>query len=574
MFGQNIFFLFVFFVSCKDNEEPLKDGTLSPSVVSRGVETQIDLQLNRSFLLQDSFFDLGKGVMIQDTYVIDDQHATIDLYIQPNTSLGTRDVLIISDGKRLNLPSAYSIISESFLIEPNQADIGEMLGIGILGTNTEWTNSELEIDFGQNIEVIEFQVLSDTLAEALIFVQSDVVPGKHDIRLKDQNDNVLILPDGLQIDRETTKISFDPQTISQGDTVSFSIRSVDSNFLENPPTVTFYENFVESNDIQLRNLNIINERKISGQIQISNAATIGHRAIEIESGDEKKHLPYAFEILESPWDPKGVAIDLQMSVERYLDPTTCDLFEEVEAKAVFYIPLQPACDDSIGISNTEVSLDINQFYSSEENISCPTPKSIPAGDTIWLESDQNTISLEKIIHPTTNQISYESPTLTLQDYKLNTPYSLRIDGDNNGVGEEVIPNVLITVPSDWEWIKPDLCQTSISREEDLTIYWTNADTQYYGFLESIISGTSKEDEIDNQSVENPNMNNNLYLHVNPFDDGMHQFSGSLLTQFERGSASLKLQSTFYSPFFGLSDSTIQNNQALSFISYTTPVTFE
>ena len=125
------------------------------------------------------------------------------------------------------------------------------------------------------------------------------------------------------------KISFDPQTISQGDTVSFSIRSMDSNFLENPPTVTFYESFVESNDIQLRDLNIINERKISGQIQISNAATIGHRAIEIESGNEKKHLPYAFEILERPWDPKDVAIDLQMSVERYLDPTTCDLFEEV-----------------------------------------------------------------------------------------------------------------------------------------------------------------------------------------------------------------------------------------------------
>ena len=107
-------------------------------------------------------------------------------------------------------------------------------------------------------------------------------------------------------------------------------------------------------------------------------------------------MPYAFEILESTWDPKDVAIDLQMSIERYLDPTTCDFFEEVQAKAVFYIPLQPSCDDSIGISNTEISLDINQFYSDEEYISCPIPKSIPAGDTIWLESGQNTIALEKI----------------------------------------------------------------------------------------------------------------------------------------------------------------------------------
>ena len=191
-----------------------------------------------------------------------------------------------------------------------------------------------------------------------------------------------------------------------------------------------------------------------------------------------------------------------------------------------------------------------------------------------MESEQNTIALEKRIHPTTNQISYESPTLTLQDYKLNTPYSLRIDGDSNGIFEEVIPNVLITVPSDWEWIKPELCQNPISREEDLTIYWTNAATQYYGFLESVLSGTSEDEEIDNQSVEDQNPNTNLYLHVNPFDDGMHVFPGSLLTQFEKGSASLRLQSTFYSPFFGLSNSDIQNNQALSFISYTTPVTFE
>ena len=95
MFGHNIFFVSVFFVSCKDNEEPLKDGTLFPNVVSRGVETQIDLQLNRSFLLQDSFFDLGKGVMIQEAYVIDNQHATMDVYIQPNTSMLSLRVTVI-----------------------------------------------------------------------------------------------------------------------------------------------------------------------------------------------------------------------------------------------------------------------------------------------------------------------------------------------------------------------------------------------------------------------------------------------------------------------------------------------
>ena len=152
--------------------------------------------------------------------------------------------------------------------------------------------------------------------------------------------------------------------------------------------------------------------------------------------------------------------------------------------------------------------------------------------------------------------------LPFKTTKLNTPYSLQIDGDSNGVPEEVIPNVLITVPSDWEWIKPELCQNPISREEDLAIYWTNAATQYYGFLESVLSGTSEDEEIDNQSVEDQNPNTNLYLHVNPFDDGMHMFPGSLLTQFEKGSASLRLQSTFYSPFFGLSNSDIQNNQKL------------
>ena len=62
-----------------------------------------------------------------------------------------------------------------------------------------------------------------------------------------------------------------------------------------------------------------------------------------------------------------------------------------------------------------------------------------------------------------------------------------------------------------------------------------------------------------------------YLHVYPYDDGMHMFPAPLLMQFEQGSASLELKSMFYSPFFGLEGSEIQDNQGKSFIYFTNSI---
>ena len=266
-------------------------------------------------------------------------------------------------------------------------------------------SGDVDIDFGQHIDVMEFKVLSDNLAEVLIRITADVVPGMHDIKITEEDGDILTLYDGLQIKRETTKVSFDPQKISQGENISFSIRSMESNFVEEPPTVTFYEDFVESNDIQLFDLQVIDKHKISGNLWLSNAAQTGYKTVEIESGNETIRLPYAFEVLETPFSYEEIAVDVDMYVERYLDANSCDLFEDVKAKILFYIPLQPSCHEENYLSETQMYFDVNQFYADEEPPSCPIPKSINAGDRVWLESDQNTIVLEKTIHPNTNEIA-------------------------------------------------------------------------------------------------------------------------------------------------------------------------
>ena len=563
MFGHNILFVSIFLGACRDSENSTKPGLLYPNSLGRGTQTRVALQLNREFLEQDSFFDFGKGVVVGDIFVQDGKNAMLDVYIQSNTDIGNRDILIVSEDERLNISKAYSIIDESFVVEPNQAKIGETLGVGILGNNTHWTEGNPEIDMGQHIEILDFTILSDTLAEAIITVSEDMIPGKHDIKIKDDDELLLTLYQGFLVERANPTISFSPNEIAQGQNVSFTLRSLQSNFFDEIPTIRFFDDFEPSNDITIVDVDVVDEHTLFGQIWISNAAKVGYKSVEIEQEQEQESqkLSYAFAVVASPWEHENVAVDVEMSIQRYVN-TSCEFFEEIEAKANFYIPLQPACETTSLNSELMYTLDVNQFLFAEASPSCPDPKTISAGDTIVLESEGHSIELYKNIHPNTGRITYQSTTLTLLDYQPRTTYDLRIFGDIHGIQEELIPQVLTTVPTDWEWIKPNLCEGPIPRQSDLDMYWTPAQTQDYGFFEISLYGTLL------------NNNRDTILRVYPYDDGAHTFPASILLQLEAGQGYLDVQSKHYGRFFGLSNSLIQDNQSQSFISYSTPLFLE
>ena len=561
MFGHNVLFVSLFFYACRDSEISTKSGLLYPNSLGKGTQARVALQLNNAFLERDSFFDFGKGVVVGDIFVQDSKNAVLDVYIQSNTDIGNRDILIVSEDKRLNIPKAYSIIDESFVVEPNLAKIGETLSIGILGNNTQWTEENLELDMGQHIEILDFTILSDTLAEAIITVSEDMIPGKHDIKIKDDEDDILTLFQGFLVERANSDISFSPKEMAQGEIVSFTLRSLQSNFFDEIPTIRFLDDSEPSNDITIVDVEVVDEHTILGHIWISNAAKVGYKSVEIEQEQESQKLSYAFAVVASPWEHEDVAVDVEMSIQRYVN-TSCEFFEEIEAKANFYIPLQPACETTSLNSELMYTLDVNQFLFEEAFPSCPESKTISAGEKIVLESEGHSIELYKNIHPNTGRITYESTTLTLLDYQPRTTYDLRILGDINGVSEELIPQVLTTVPTDWEWIKPNLCDSPISRQSDLDMYWTPAQTQDYGFLEISLYGKLLSNSRD------------TILRVYPYDDGEHTFPASILLQLESGQGYLDVQSKHYGGFFGLSDSLIQDNQSQSFISYTTPLSLE
>ena len=72
--------------------------------------------------------------------------------------------------------------------------------------------------------MLEFDVLSPTLAEAVVSVSTDAAAGWHDVRV-DSGEDSTVLYDGFQVDRVGLVASFEPGEATQGETVEFTVRA-------------------------------------------------------------------------------------------------------------------------------------------------------------------------------------------------------------------------------------------------------------------------------------------------------------------------------------------------------------
>ena len=212
--------------------------------------------------------------------------------------------------------------------------IGEVLDVGLLGTNTDWTSGVSWPHFGDGVEVLDFQVLSPTLAEATISVSTDAVVGWHDVRV-DSEDQSTYLYDGFQVDRVGLVASFEPGEAEQGDTVEFTVRARGTDFLSSEPEIVFFDRFGENPDILIEEITVLDAQNLYGRMTLSNAAALGDRDVQISVANDSVRIPDAFEVIGGAWDVSEVAISLDFFVSRQLDPTTCTLNEQVVAQAIF-----------------------------------------------------------------------------------------------------------------------------------------------------------------------------------------------------------------------------------------------
>lgn len=563
-------------ISCREDGTKQTEETVQsvlsvyPPKGGQGLEMEIRLAANATTFTYNntSTVDFGEGISVIEVNIDDGWNARANVVIDADASLGDRDVTVQTGNGTFVVDDGFTVVADSFLVEPNAAKMGEVVEVGLLGRNTDWTAGVTWPNFGDGIEILDFEVLSGTLAQAVISVDPSAAAGWRNITVDSGGDDFTVLYNGFKVDRVGLVATFEPAQAQQGDTVEFTIRARGTDFLSSTPEIIFYDRFGENPDILVQEITVLDAQNLYGRMTLSNAAALGNRDVQINTDADSVRVTDAFDVVGGDWDVSEVAISLDFFVAREMDPTTCQMFESVVAQAVFFIPLNPPCGGGAGSPpQGPQPYDNNGVFpypdgSASSGEDCPFPVTLSAGDYVWFESNANIVTLEKVYDSASNTTYYSGVNLTMNDYVPGQMYDLHTQGDPNGLGEYILNDVQPTVPADWQWISPDLCGLVHDRQEDFAFAWTPAMTYPDAIFSVSVSGTIEA------------INKGGFAGVLPWDDGSHALTAVEMSQLKAETVGFQALSYIEGPYFGFPESIYQENQSDSTISLSTSFVLE
>jgi hypothetical protein len=546
--------------------------TIHPAVAGQGTVLDVTLYASRSaFEFGATDINLGEGITVSTVTVMDGYEAQATITVDSDASLGMRDATISINGSDTLIGDGFSIIAESFIISPDNAKLGEMVEVSILGNQTEWIDNYTWGSFGDDVEVRDFTVLSPTQAIVTVAVPETAAPGLKDVSVETGPD-VVKLYNGFTVDRAAITAQFSPAEGYQGDEIEFTLAGVDTNF-DLSTLVEFWDDGGNNSDIGVLDVTVMDANNLFGRIRISNAAKIGYRDVVVTVGGEDILIPEAFAVLDAPPDLTDVAVGTVFDIYRSIDPETGELYESIVGYAYFIIPLDPPCGGGGGaMGDGPQPYDVNGVFESpppgdSEEKDCPDAETVSAGDYVWYESDVNIVTLHKDVISSTNQIIYYGQDLTLDDYRFDQFYDLHTQGDPDGIPEVTLEGVQPTVPGDYYFSDPTFGGNLIHPRTQTFEYWWGSDTgagaNTYpaAFFSTSISGTLTNGKSG-------------FAGSIPWDDGVHSYTPEQLLQLESGPVSFAASSYIEGPEFGLPFSTVQTNQSYSVLSTSAQLTLE
>jgi len=540
------------FIGCNKDKDTSGDGTgqtigtpefsLAPGIGGQGTSMDVQLVATHSvFQFGETSLDLGTGITVNAVTVEDGYNALADITIDPDATLGKRDATVKIQEDATDLTDAFDVIAASFAIDPTNGKMGETVDVAIVGQSTNWEQGYTWPDLGDDVDILDFTVMSPSLADAHVAIHADARPGPRDVSMEDGPD-VVTLYDGFTVDREVITAFFDPKTGYQGDTVDFTVTGLNSNF-QSGTTLEFWDDGGKNGDIEVTDLTVLDGQNMYGKMRLSNAARIGYRDVLISYGTEQILLPDAFEVLDAPPNLSDVYVGMGFYVDRAIDNATGDIAESVTGYAYFIIPLDPPCGSAPPPGSGPQPYDNNGVFPDPppaDEVDCPNPETVSAGDYVWFESPENTVTLPKYVIASTGQIIYEGIDLTLADYHFDQWYDLHTEGDPDGVPEVVLSEVQPTVPADYHLLTPQFWgDLTVDRAEDFEYTWTPAETYPDAFFITSISGTLVS------------TGEGGFAGSIPWDDGDHTYTAAELSQLEAGPVSFSAESYIQGVYYGL-----------------------
>jgi len=132
---------------------------------------------------------------------------------------------------------------------PDSASAGVPRSISLLGANTDWAPGEVDVDFGEGVEVGALIVNSSFHLTAQVLVADGAIPGARDVTVS-WRDREVLLRESFYV--EAGSISLTPARASLGDTTEVEISGWSTSFQANHTIVSFGPR-VDLIDVQVQN---------------------------------------------------------------------------------------------------------------------------------------------------------------------------------------------------------------------------------------------------------------------------------------------------------------------------------
>jgi|GEM_PF-696344 len=613
----------------KNADSSVTSGSSGSSTVDSwppegGQGTSLEMRFDAhtsTFTFENTTVEMGDGITVDIVNVDDGWTARANVTIAPDAELGPRDISISTGSRTVSLPNSFVVVDDTFDVMPGEARLGETVNVDILGQNTSWSPDATWPDFGEGIQVVDFTVLTETLAQATVSIDTDTSPGWRNVTIDNGAGDRTTAWDGFKVDRVALAAQFDPPLAEQGDTVDFTIQARGTDFLSGTPRISFADGFGDNPDIVVDSITVIDAENLYGRMTLSSAAAIGDRDVSIEVAGEGVRIPDAFAVIGGDFDIRNVAIDLDYYISRTRDNDTGEIFERIVARCIFFTPLDPPCPriqegaeqngdvtersfadcfdgqdndedgyvdckdedcvllgacggggpppEEFGSAPNSANYDTNGVTGQRSSgggggtvgngsMDCPVPTTYSAGDYVWLESERNVVTLEKTVDSATGMIVYEAQGLTIADYVEENLYDLHTQGDPNAIGEYLLEGVQPTVPRNWTWLYPDLWGNyTHNRTEDFVFRWTPAGTYPTAIFHLRIFSDQAKGPLADGFVG--------WGGAYPWDDGEHVLLASEMSRFAAGPVPVETFSFISGRPFGFPDSIYQENVATSYI---------
>ena len=239
---------------------------------------------NTNFQQNVTSASFGPNIGINSVTVTDLTHATVNISISGNATLGAQNVSMTTGGEIAGLVNGFTVVAgtpQITVVNPSSGNQGDTAdSISLTGQSTHWVQGTTTASFGQGITVSSLTVTSPTTATAVVALATTAQIGNRTVTLTTGSEVAASTANAFQVLAGITTATLNPNNGVQGASPTIIINGAFTNFTQGVTSVNF------GGDISAGTVTVNGPLQASVPIQISTAAAVGQRTVTISTGSQ------------------------------------------------------------------------------------------------------------------------------------------------------------------------------------------------------------------------------------------------------------------------------------------------